>query len=480
MRTSRRDFFVQTAALGLGAVTARPSWGAEFPSLARGPHLFLDNELIDRQEGLVRVVHPPERLATPVLTSARFGVTQPYLGVVDDAETGRLRLWYNRGNPVWYTESRDGVEWSDPRVAWDLKRCYGVTVLDDRGREKDPERRFKMANWQATREKEDRPGDDGGMYVGFSPDGFRWTAAPENPVLPTWPEGYGKPTHHGVGDIVDAFYDPIRKRYGCAVKVHAIPGDGFAKGPRAGDMFMRRWIGMTHSDDFVRWQKPWQIAVADAGDPGLTEFYGMGGVHARGPLLIGFARVLRDELPCDPGGPANGIGWSCLMTSRDGVRWERLREPFLDRNPGRGTWDHAMSWISAAVPRGDELLLFYGGYARGHKVEAQKERQIGLARMRRDRYASLRAGAVGGTVLTRPFVMGWSSIRVNAAVRGALRLRARDAAGAPLPGLESEPIRGDSLAHRVHWRGDARPPRGRVVRLEFELRDGDLYGFEMG
>jgi hypothetical protein len=474
-----RRTFLTKGAWAMGAALAPRA--AQAHRLAAGPQLFLDDFLIERRRGLERVVHPPERLPAPVLTSARFGVTQPYLGLVEDAENGRLRLWYNRADPIWHTESRDGIEWSEPRVAWDLKRCYGVTVIDDRDRDPDPARRFKMANWQATREKEDKPGDDGGMYVGFSPDGFRWTPSPENPVLPTWPEGWGKPTHHGVGDILDAFYDPIRKRYGCAVKVHAIPGDGFAKGPRANDIHMRRWIGMSVSEDFVRWRKPWQIAVADAGDAGLTEFYGMGGTHARGGLLIGFARVLRDDLPCDPGGPVDGIGWTCLMTSRDGIRWERMREPFLDRSPEHGAWDHAMAWGSAAVHRGDELFLYYGGYARGHKVESRKERQIGLARMKRDRYASLRAGREAGTLVTPPQVLDGAALTVNAAVRGELHVRAVDTHGAPIRGLdtrETRPIRGDALAHRVSWNRDLRALGDRPVRLEFDVRDGDLFAWE--
>jgi hypothetical protein len=44
--------------------------------------------------------------------------------------------------------------------------------------------------------------DDRGLYVGFSPDGLRWTSYEKNPVLPTWPEGYGVSTRYEVGDIV--------------------------------------------------------------------------------------------------------------------------------------------------------------------------------------------------------------------------------------------------------------------------------------
>lgn len=447
-------------------------------TLERGPHLFLDDFLIERQEGFRRLVRPPQRHGPPILSNARFGTTQPYLGVLRDPDTQRIRLWYNHGPQIWHADSGDGVEWSDPRVAWALRRCYGVTVIDDRGRDPDPDRRFKLANWQASRE--DREGDDSGMWVGFSPDGFRWTAGTKNPALPTWPDGYGKPLHHSVGDIVDAFYDPIRKRYGAAVKVHAIPGDGFAKGPRAGDQFMRRWIGMSVSDDFVHWKQPWQIAVAEREDPGLTEFYGMGGVHARGSLLIGFARVLRDDLSCDAGGPANGIGHSCLMTSRDGVRWERIREPFLDRAPEPG-WDHAMSWMSGALPMGDELFLYYGGYARGHKVEAQTERQIGLARMPRDRYASQTAGGEGRLV-TSLVRLNASTMTLNSAIRGSLRARLLGQDDKPLAGFDFEdgqPLRGDRLEHPLAWKRSLSSLRNRSVRLEIQARDADLYAIDL-
>src|ERR1044071_2853598 len=49
-------------------------------------------------------------------------------------------------------------------------------------------------------------------------------------------------------------------------------------------------------------------------DAGLLEFYGMGGMHVRGGLHIGLVRVLRDDLPCDEGGPKDGIGYTTLAT----------------------------------------------------------------------------------------------------------------------------------------------------------------------
>ncbi|MFO0890399.1 MAG: hypothetical protein U0790_14810 [Isosphaeraceae bacterium] len=444
--------------------------------IGAGPHLFLDDALIERIEGLQFRSEPPERLNDPILSSKVFGCTQPYLTVVRDRERSRYRLWYNRGSAIGYAESGDGVSWENPRVAWDLPRSYGSSLVDDGEGADPPGRRFKLANWQATRAREDRPGDDGGMYVGFSPDGLRWMPHDGNPVLPTWPEGYDRPAPHGVGDIVDVYRDPILGRYGSAVKLHAVPEDGLAPGPRAG-----KESGGSSGSRRVRTSStgscPRRIFVPDEHDEGLLEFYGMGAVHLRGTLRIGLVRVLRDDLPCDPGGPKDGIGYSVLATSRDGIRWTRRREPFLDRNPEPGSWDHAMTWIGAALPVGDEVHFYYGGYARGHKVAPTTERQIGLARMKRDRYLALVPERDEGRLLTRPFLLPRRRLTINSrAPRGPVRVRMVDPAGQLL--AESRPVEGDVLAAPVHW---AQPPErhvGRPVRLEFRVRHAALFGFE--
>src|SRR5262245_35014656 len=128
-----------------------------------------------------------------------------------------------------------------------------------------------------------------------------------------------------------------------------------------------------------------------------------------------------------------------------------------------------MAWMSGAIPVGDELFLYYGGYARGHKVEPQKERQIGLARMKRDRYAARRAGPAGGTLITPVVTLDAARLTVNAAVRGELRVRLLDPQGAALrsfDGKDGALIHGDSLAHPARWNGDFASLRGRPLRLE--------------
>jgi len=483
---NRRDFLrcVEGAALISTARSDNPCRAGEGEArpleIGFAPQLFLDDFVIETLDGLERRSEPPERLEAPIVTSATFGCTQPYVTVLHDRETQRFRLWYNHGPAVWHAESDDGLRWVNPRVAWDLPRGYGASLVVDNNGARDPARRYKLANWQATRSREDKPGDDGGMYVGFSPDGFHWTAHDGNPVLPTWPEGYGTFTRHGVGDIVDTYYDPLSNHYGAAVKVHAVPEDGYPTAPRAGAA-IRRLVGFSTSRDFLHWEQPRRIFAPDDQDDGLLEFYGMGAMHVRGTLRIGLVRVLRDDLPCDPGGPADGIGYSVLATSRDGITWQRRREPFLDRNPSRSTWDHAMSWIGAAVPVGDEVFYYYGGYARGHKVEPATERQIGLARMKRDRYLALAPTAEEGVLITRAFRVPGGRLIVNTRAEGGeVRVRLRDADGTPLDALggpDAAPLAGDVLAGEIRWQKPLEALRGRPIRLEFRLRRATLFGF---
>lgn len=432
-------------------------------------------------EGLKRVVQTPKRKPTPVLDSKTFGTTQPYMTVLRDSEKNRYRIWYNNKAAVWHAESDDGIVWRNPQSVWETSHCFGASLIDDGPSASDPQRRYKLANWQATRIREDKPGDDGGMWIGFSADGLRWTGYEKNPVLPTWPEGYGEIVPHGAQDIIDVFYDPSQKHYAVAMKTPAIVDDGFAQAPRAGQS-IRRLVGMSTSKDFVNWEKPWRILLPNDKEVGLLEFYGMGGIHKRGGLYIGLVRVLHDELPCDPGSPPNGIGYSVLAISRDGRSWHRFREPFLDRNPEPGSWDHALTWMGYALPIQDEMFLYYGGYARGHKIAPESERQIGLARMKRDRYVALTADRNEGKLLTKPFRMPNARITLNAsAADGEILVRLVGPDGKPLPSIgesAARPIRGDVLAAELQWPQPLQSFRRQTVRLEIVARKAAIFGLE--
>jgi hypothetical protein len=130
----------------------------------------------------------------------------------------------------------------------------------------------------------------------------------------------------------------------------------------------------------------------------------------------------------------------------------------------------------------DDVFIYYGGYARGHKVERFKERQIGFARMQRDRFVSRDAGAEGGSLRTPPLTLDGTKLSVNADVKGEFRVRVLDHNGAAIRGFDTTdcaPVQGDSLAHEIGWKQPLASLQGKPLRLEFTLKDARLYGFEL-
>src|SRR5207244_9385104 len=114
------------------------------------------------------------------------------------------------------------------------------------------------------------------------------------------------------------------------------------------------------------------------------------------------------------------------------------------------------------------------------KVEKYKERQIGFAKMQRDRFVSRDAGPAGGSLRTPPILLDGEKLSVNADVKGELHIRVLDETGAAIPGFDaSAPIHGDSLAHEIRWNQSLAALKAKPLRLEFLMRDARLYVFEL-
>jgi hypothetical protein len=433
-------------------------------ALGPGPHLFVDRTLIEASSHLTRRVCSPRRdLMEPVITAREDGCFQPYVSVLRDPTTQQFRAWYGvpavdeAGNPspicshLAHMESEDGIRWRRPHqvLADPAPIQFGAEVLDDGPNCPAPQQRYKYAWWK-----------DGGMRVAGSPDGLTWM-----PLTP----GIVLPHNH---DINSLFHDRARNRY-LALVSHVTRGEAWS-----GE---RRTTLASFSPDLIHWETPWPVITPnDAFDAGETQFYCMAGVLARGDLLIGLLKVLRDDLPADPDGPVEGIGYTVLAWSRDGGRtWTRDREPFLDRHPEPGAWDHAMTWANCQLPVGDEVYCYYGGYARGHKTARFTERQIGLVRFPCDRYVAWEAGNIPGTLRTPLLKLDARLLTLNLDARsGEARVQVLDAEGTPVPGFaysDCHPPMEDALAAEVRWAQPLKRLRGKPVRLEITLRSGSLY-----
>lgn len=216
-------------------------------------------------------------------------------------------------------------------------------------------------------------------------------------------------------------------------------------------------------------------------DEGDTQFYAMDGYIARGDLLIGMAKILRDDLRASetPEG-SYGMGSTALAWSRDGRHWTRDPQLFFEPDPRPGTWDHAHAWIDEQVLVDDVVRFYYGGYKNGHKVKRETERQIGMVTLPRDRYVARDADSDGGTLTTVPFILNDRRITLNAKVNGELRAQLIDAQGLAIPGFtfsDCIPIRGDSLDHPVRWSKAPAAAPGSPVSLQLRWNDGAVFAF---
>jgi hypothetical protein len=433
-----------------------------------GPHFFIDNYLIADQIFLSRTVNQPKKLQEPVVTGGEDGDQnfQPWMSVIRDEETGLFRMWYNtpeniRQSHLGYIESEDGINWIRPhRVLPDPYEIrFNVSVIDRGKSFVKPEERYVLGFYQ-----------DGGLKIAVSPDGLGWKMLTEETVV-----------EHNQ-DCNSLSWDPIRKQFLFVGQMKLKMKPGWVE--------KRRIPHQSVSKDLLNWEPIWPILMPKIGAPiekGETQYYAMSGIIARGDLLIGLVKVLRDDINATAGKTAKemgdmerkaaGIGYTVLAWSRDGRTWQRDHEVFIPQNPLPGSWDHANAWGGAQLIISDETYLYYSGYARGHKVDRYNERQMGLARMPRDRYVAREADINMGRLITKPLILNGSSITVNAYVVGEMRVRLLDIEGRPLKGFDWVNISGDAVDHPVKWNLDLKSLEEKAVKIEFQLQDAQLYSF---
>jgi hypothetical protein len=428
-----------------------------------GPLLFLDEYYIDASENISREVMKPTRdanIPNPIVNGKDDGCFQPYMTILRDADTKRFRLWYGRHTEalesnrshIGYSESADGVHWDRPMQT--LKDPgpiqFGVAVVDAGPAALSPAHRYIYA-WHF----------EGWLSLAGSPDGTAWTPLDPSQVI--------KHSH----DINGLHYDPVRNWYVATLSVYR-PGYDWKNN--------RRVTMQSHSTDLVTWSVPHYVALPSTeADEGETQFYAMDGYLARGRTTVGMVKVLRDDLKADdPPDPADayGVGYTALAWSHDGVHWLR------DTDPKKGAWDHAHAWIDEQVPVDGEVYLYYGGYARGHKVNRFEERQIGLLKIKRDRYVARVAGDAPGVLRTVAFTSNGGGLSVNAdASKGSLQAQVVDENGNVLKGYayaDCAPVSTDALDAPLQWKGKSDALKGKTIRLEFALRNARLFALNIG
>ena len=140
------------------------------------------------------------------------------------------------------------------------------------------------------------------------------------------------------------------------------------------------------------------------------------------------------------------------------------------------------------VETDDQIRIYSGagkiphGMSRLTKDGRKRELfSITLHTLRKDGFMYLKSQGDWGEFLTKPLALFDSSLTVNAQAQfGEVRFQITDMESRPVEGFAFDdcvPLKeADSLAHPVSWRGsDLEKIAGKVIRLEVQLRNADLY-----
>lgn len=462
--------------------------------------LFLDDFLLADISGVQRVAHSPVKYAgnpviRPDIPTDGVAIQTRDAPVWDEAEKV-WKIWYIRfgddGNGAegsGYARSADGLKWEKPNLGLVEVRGNRANnlVMVEGAPEAFVQHVVLDPGAPADRRYKGFIGPDGRQPI-VSKDGFTFRRLPVDPI-PSQDESHVN-------------WDPVTRQWILTVK-HPGP--------------FGRSVYLSVSSDFERWTAPVLIYHADwrdqelgarylqgiAADPRYwrptinvpaeynVEIYNMA-VFRYESVYIGLPNYFESSgrIPL-PRGNQDGINSPKLAVSRDLRTWERVgqHDHFIPISPmGPGVLDTGQIMASShPVRRGEELWFYYSGIDVRHRPNVPRvideyRGAIFLAKLRVDGFASLRAGAEGGFIDTRPMVLEGSRLWVNAAAAGALAVEVTEADGRKvLPGWDRSAcvaLSGDQTRAEIRWRGrELSELAGKRVRLRFHLRDADLYSF---
>ena len=469
----------------------------------RQTQLFLDDAIIESSTLVERVLHQPIRHPANPLLSPREpweGSTMNYLsGVFRDESTGLFRVWYvgvvNGGVPgmpkVFYpvctAHSRDGIHWQRPKLDSHAHLTGGpnnIVLHLDHGCIAAPniihEPEDQAAPWKLFIHHSPRTPCHYFVRYATSQDGLHWE----------WKTTTKNKVYAKLHDRMTAMLDRENAEYPFLLFGRSSLSRDYpllySNRISVREVFQTR----LSADGRKTLGNPTVTLRPDLEDPPDVEFYHMSAFRYAS-MYIGTLMIYHVDDP-----PSSEVQ---LVTSRDLKNWERVRprQAFIPASlpEGRrhGVWDAAGVQPQLSPPLlhdGALRFYYYGGPAFHGSRFLKGQFQLGLAQLRPDGFASLRAAWRTGIVTTKPFKWPGGKLVVNGQERGgsrtreaSLRVAILDESGNPIRGyVESncKPLEGDFPAGRPTWsQGEQNldPLIGSTIRLRFFLKQAEIFSF---
>jgi hypothetical protein len=494
-----RDHFPEAYSILTSDRVMFPDDVSDWPLKIDSTHqLFIDDYLMSEIDGLTRQFHQPVKHPKPLMPGG-------YVGVLYDQAKGQFRIW----NDERYFTSTDGIQWEKPNLGPDgnvlIKNAGNLRGFMYNPDLPEAEGRYKTVFERYGSNEEEEPG---GFYLYHSRDGLKWEQHPKRPILQRTmncmlpcefrPAGVGDPAKfqnsnpdhfqsYGVGDTSTFRYDTVLKRYICDGKFNLImPGEKIKQlGINTERKPRLKLRTFSESEDLIHWSPPRFMMYPDRLDALDCQIYAhVGFVYES--MWVGIIQRMKYQ----------ETGWKrtdlALSYSRDGRHWLRPqdRQPFIPLGDA-DSWeaDYSVSSFTAPVQMGDELYIYYSS-TRNSERNSEKPnapwppKQIGLAKLRRDGFASLNAGVKPGRIVTRPLTFHGKSLFVSADVAdgGWIRAAVLTRDSQPIPGYDLEnavPLTNNTTKGQMTWNSKKKlaPPGEDHLRLVFQLKHAKLYSF---
>lgn len=459
--------------------------GSAAEPIAIGSRLepLIDDHLIEKLAGGVALtLHEPVRREVAIVHN------EPWEGNVSTGHTvfrdGELYRMYYRGwqlggeaHPaqVCYAESKDGIQWTKPRlglvefrgskqnnIIWSGVGAVAFSPFKDTNPACSAGQRYKALSWDTTGGE----GNNKGLVAFQSADGIHWELMQEAAVITK-------------GDFDSqnlAFWDPTRQ---CYVAYFRKYRNGL------------RDVLTSTSTDFLHWSEPTWLKYPGAADEEL--YTNQIGPYERAPhLLFGFPMRYVASRPSEfkpNSDPAmNGITDGVFMTSRDGLNFHRWGEALIRPGLQADCWVSRNNYTACGILQTksdlsgtpDELSIYATeGYYLGNSCRLRR------FTVRMDGFVSIRASSQGGEMVTRPLTFLGNCLKINysTSAAGSIRVEILDMDGKPVPGFAMEDcpeIYGDRIEQSISWKSgsDVGKLAGKPIKLRFALKDADLYAFQ--
>tara|TARA_R110002049_G_scaffold285698_4_gene467002 strand:+ start:139880 stop:141394 length:1515 start_codon:yes stop_codon:yes gene_type:complete len=443
--------------------------------------LFVDDLLIDRMDGVALRLHHPIKTTRPESPLPRVAYTTV---IKDKDEMGVLFRAYWRGSDrsftgerhtghagetVAYAESRDGHDWTFPKLG--LHEVSGTRrnnvilanqpplltnfspFIDTRPGVPRDERYKALAGYPGPGNKQGKAKPGIGLFAFYSADGIHWTKQGE--VIP-----YQDKWRHAFDSQNVSFWSDAEQQYVCYFRTWT-PEDKL------------RSISRTTSLDFQTWTKPIPM---NPNRPGEHLYTNQTHPYFRAPHIY---IALPTRYVMGRGEPSASIEKNnatdvLLMTSRAGnTHYDRtFQDVFIRPGLDASAWTNRANYVALnVVPTSPTEMSIY--HRSGDRYT-----------LRIDGFASAHASFKTGELLTRPVTFAGDSLHINfsTSAAGSVRVELQRPNGSVIPGFslnESDLIFGDEIDREVRWAGSTLTSiAGQPVRLRFIMQECDLYSFQ--